>query len=972
MILLPRLLVGGLCAGLFTAGAATTPVAAQNADLLIATPVPKAGVSRQAAEEAPPPETASPPTGGSLSPSRTRERFPDPLALRPLNPNFELYTDSSLADFSHLLDAPAGKHGFVSTGEDGHFTFGSGDRRARFWGVSITQEHIDIPKHRIDEAVDALARAGCNMVRFHSLDNRAGLQYGFLRRTIIDEAPPHDRDTQHFDPEYRDRLDYWIARLKERGIYSFLVLRGFRHYLDEDGVPAADKLPRAARPMALFNPRLLELQKQYARDLLFTRVNPYTGLPYGKDPAVALIELFNEDSLFSRPQLWHSMPEPYQSEFQKLWTDYLRRSYGTTEKLREAWTSAKGEVALQEGESLEKGNVALPDMTAGDTLEQAQSAPFSDPERSPTRRRDGVRFAVELQRNYFRDMLAALASMGVQVPVTGVVAAGSIPDTFSAAQEFGFTAENMYQEHPAFEPGRTWLPPAYYESANYLTRAEPDLGIPFITQYRWSGKPLAVREWATSWPNPYRASSMLEMASYGRLQDLDALLCFAYFTTGDFTRVSSFGLNSDPARWGLFGAAAQVFLGEDTVKPAERRVEIAWAPEDLSFLASWKDPLRRLAWVHRLDNVLLTPAYKTDADLLVLGGRSHALGYGGQFGIIYSNADWVTSARKQRAEGSETVWAKSGYNVAPLPAGDKLFRFSGVAYADDYTTSIEGATCFATSDLAAARLEPFGLSPDKKFALGGYDGLRKNLVFGKLPRDQVARMAFGLARHWYETPMTLEDLDRGVFKSDTGELVRDTRSGVMFIDTPQVQAIQGTLTTGSVTATPSGALEILSQSPAGVLVALSLDGRPLEDSRRFLIKMVTGAENRGQRLEPATHPAMQGYQVLKVEGGTPIVTKGMPLPDGRTTLVRLAGHPVVEVAMENGTWELLVDLTRRRAWLACDLPNAVFTLHLPTEGPAVAGYDLIPYTNETGPRESRKVEKTFIYPGWAKYAEIRF
>ena len=33
---------------------------------------------------------------------------------------------------------------------------------------------------------------------------------------------------------------------------------------------------------------------------------------------------------------------------------------------------------------------------------------------------------------------------------------------------FGFTGENIYQEHPEFEPGREWLPPAYYHNGNYL------------------------------------------------------------------------------------------------------------------------------------------------------------------------------------------------------------------------------------------------------------------------------------------------------------------------------------------------------------------------------------------------------------------------------------------------------------------------------------------------------------------------
>jgi hypothetical protein len=42
----------------------------------------------------------------------------------------------SPVDVSFLLDAPAGKHGFIQM-KDGHLATGDG-RRIRFWGVNIT------------------------------------------------------------------------------------------------------------------------------------------------------------------------------------------------------------------------------------------------------------------------------------------------------------------------------------------------------------------------------------------------------------------------------------------------------------------------------------------------------------------------------------------------------------------------------------------------------------------------------------------------------------------------------------------------------------------------------------------------------------------------------------------------------------------------------------------------------------------
>ncbi|MCS6861385.1 MAG: hypothetical protein NZT92_13805, partial [Abditibacteriales bacterium] len=53
-----------------------------------------------------------------------------------LDPNVTPFPQSSLVDFSFLLDAPAGKHGFLTTRPDGHFYFADGTR-ARFFGINI-------------------------------------------------------------------------------------------------------------------------------------------------------------------------------------------------------------------------------------------------------------------------------------------------------------------------------------------------------------------------------------------------------------------------------------------------------------------------------------------------------------------------------------------------------------------------------------------------------------------------------------------------------------------------------------------------------------------------------------------------------------------------------------------------------------------------------------------------------------------
>jgi len=74
-------------------------------------------------------------------------------------------------------------------------------------------------------------------------------------------------------------------------IYVYLDLLDFRTFTEAEGVVNAAALGRAAKPYAVFDNKLIELQQQYARQLLIEHVNPYTGLSYAQDPAVVMVEI---------------------------------------------------------------------------------------------------------------------------------------------------------------------------------------------------------------------------------------------------------------------------------------------------------------------------------------------------------------------------------------------------------------------------------------------------------------------------------------------------------------------------------------------------------------------------------------------------------------------------------------------------------------------------------------------------------
>ncbi|WP_028534507.1 carbohydrate binding domain-containing protein [Paludibacterium yongneupense] len=247
----------------------------------------------------------------------------------PLFPYHLPWDDASL-NLSNLHawnPAPAGRSGFVGV-RNGHL-YAEG-RRLRLLGVNCVFGGA-LPEHDVAERIAArMARFGINAVRFHHMDTRPAPD-GLLLA---------DRLT--LDPKALDRLDYFIAALKRVGIYSDLNLHvgrsypGFAPWSDAQGRPQ----PQYWKGVDLFYPPMIAMQRDYARTLLSHR-NPYTGHQYRDEPALALVEINNEDGLIREWQdgALDRMSEPYRSELRQRWNRWLSAHYRSTAELARAWSA---------------------------------------------------------------------------------------------------------------------------------------------------------------------------------------------------------------------------------------------------------------------------------------------------------------------------------------------------------------------------------------------------------------------------------------------------------------------------------------------------------------------------------------------------------------------------------------------------------------------------------------------------------
>ena len=280
-----------------------------------------------------------------------------PLTL-PWDDDSKTTIDASdlLVDFpeqnpAEVIDA----RGFVRAGSDGHFYFENTRKRARFWGVNFVfnanfppcpDEPLrsgEYPDRQVsDKLARRLAKLGVNVVRFHHMDF-------FGSPSGIFDPAFFPNDTQHLDAGQLKRLDYLIYQLRKNGIYVNLNLKVARHFGPGDDLAGTESFTGSLaffQGVSHYNPRMIELQKDYARQLL-THRNPYTGKTYAEDPAVLCLEITNEDSLFGNmlndgglnhlPDVAGSLPQVYSRELDTLWNDWLLARYGNHERLAAAW-----------------------------------------------------------------------------------------------------------------------------------------------------------------------------------------------------------------------------------------------------------------------------------------------------------------------------------------------------------------------------------------------------------------------------------------------------------------------------------------------------------------------------------------------------------------------------------------------------------------------------------------------------------
>ena len=409
-------------------------------------------------------------------------------------------------DLSYLNDKPAGTHGFVRTDAD-KLVFEDGTE-ARFWGTNIQAYALfHAEKADVERQAKRLAALGYNLVRIHHHDS-----------PWVDPNIFGPSGAQHatIDPDAADKIDWWIAKLEEQGIYVWLDLHVGRAFQPGEGLSGYDEIARndgQGKGFNYVNPTIEARMNAFATSYL-TRPNPYTGRRPVDDPGIAAVLITNENDLTTHfgNMMLPDKDNPYHT---RVFTERARELAKSMHLDRDGATR-----------TWEPGPAKL--------------------------------VMSEIERAFFDRSIAHLRSIGVRVPIATTNWWGGMAWDGLAA----LTRGDLIDVHSYGEEGELSADPARNPT-----------WVDTITLGQVEGMPLTATEWNVPYPTRDRFTAPLWVSAMGSMQGWDALMQYGYLQdpVGEPGRAGAWSAWVDPALTALSPAAAVMFR-EQHVPPTAPRV----------------------------------------------------------------------------------------------------------------------------------------------------------------------------------------------------------------------------------------------------------------------------------------------------------------------------------------------------------------------------------------------------------------
>jgi len=436
-------------------------------------------------------------------------------------------------DLRRLNETYAGEHGFIRR-EGDRFVYGDG-RPVRFW-MTQAGNLLPMQPHMQERHARRLAKYGVNLTRFVMLGAFRAWRSG---------------DTAEFEHQL-DQLHRTVATLKENGVYVYLGhLFWDTHVasLHDNELPGLKRGEKATAAL-FFNEPLQAYYLEWIRALM-TPVNPYTGLPLAKDPAIAFIEVQNEsNSLFwtlNPGQLPRHTVDLMQTQF----AAFAAEKHGSLEAAFQHWGES------QPGDDLEAQKAGILGAWALTTQGPANVA---------KRAADQIEFQTQAQYALYAKMKQAFRKMGIESMVAGSNWKTADPSNLGPLEHYSYTAVDVVNKNEYFSPRRIHNPRYYQvETGDQFTPLSamraPEIAGALMTA-QLATHPYMITENNWDEPNLYRLEWPFLVATYGAVAGVDGWNFFAYDTPMWYVGNNTWSVNT-PEVMGQFPAYALMFRRGD-------------------------------------------------------------------------------------------------------------------------------------------------------------------------------------------------------------------------------------------------------------------------------------------------------------------------------------------------------------------------------------------------------------------------
>jgi hypothetical protein len=403
--------------------------------------------------------------------------------------------DGALLDLRSLNEKVAGEKGVVTMTPTGGFADGAG-KPLRFWAINA-QFNFEKPEE-YDTSARFLAKMGVNLARLHS------------------DISPKDAKSPLEEPDLKeiDRIWREVAALKKQGIYS-CISPFWRMKLQASYGIEGYKGDGESWGVQYFNPKVRAGIKAWLTKL-YGEKNPYTGLRLADDPAVAVIQTQNEDSLF----FWtfQGIKAPQMKLLGTQFAAWAKKKYGDLDKAKAAWG---GEGAAGDD---------FPDGVAGIMPTWAVNNAAAG---KANRAADQVEFMARTQYDYYKDIHDHYRSLGCKQLINASNWQTADAIRLGDVERWTYTADEVIAVNKYYggkhdgdnngwriDPGHTFT----NETGVRDLRSLP------TNLKQVAGHAMMITE--SSWvsPNRYQTEGPFLMAAYQALTGVDCFFWFAQST----------------------------------------------------------------------------------------------------------------------------------------------------------------------------------------------------------------------------------------------------------------------------------------------------------------------------------------------------------------------------------------------------------------------------------------------------------